>query len=130
MFIWIKGFKNEIENRLLFNGKKLTKYVHKVDIQLSIAPDHKLVCLSIQLKKLSTRGPGLWKFNNSLLKDEDYIERIQKSYPEIRSKYSYIQDEQMLWELLKMEIRIFTNSFAKVKKQNLIGSANVFLRIN
>ena len=111
-------------------AKKLTKYVHKVDIQSSIAPDHKLVCLSIQLKKLSTRGPGFWKFNNSLLKDEDYIERIQKSYPELQSKYSYIQDEQKLWELLKMEIRIVTNSFAKVEKQNFIGSANVFLRIN
>ena len=107
-----------------------SNYELKTAIQSSIAPDHKLVCLSIQRKKISTRGPGFWKFNNSLLKDEDYIERIQKLYPELRSKYSYVQDEQMLWELLKMEIRIFTNSFAKVEKQNLIGSANVFLRIN
>ena len=98
-------------------AKNLTKYVHKIDIQPSIAPDHKLVCLSIQWEKLSTRGPGFWKFNNNLLKDEDYIERIRKSYPEFRSKYSYVQDEQILWELLKMEIRTSTISFAKGKAQ-------------
>ena len=73
--------KSRIDSFLM--AKNLTKYVHKVDIRSSIAPDRKLVCLSIQWEQLSTRGPGFWKFNNSLLKDEDYIERIQKLYPEL-----------------------------------------------
>ena len=110
-------------------AKNLTKYVPKVDIKSSIAPDHKLLCLSFQWEKLSTWGPGFWKFNNNLLKDEDHIERIRKSYPEFRSKYSYVQDEQMLWELLKMAIRISLFLLPK-EKQKLIGSANFLLRIN
>ena len=26
------------------------------------------------------RGPGLWKFNNTLLKDEEYVEWVRKTY--------------------------------------------------
>ena len=52
--------KSKIDYFLM--AKNLTKYVHKVDIQSSIAPDHKLVCSSIQWEKL---GPRFWKFNNN-----------------------------------------------------------------
>ena len=47
-------------------AKHLIQYVRKADIQASIGPDHKLVLLSVQWEKLSIRGPGFWKFNNSL----------------------------------------------------------------
>ena len=102
--------KSRIDYFLIANH--LTQYVRKADIQASIAPDHKLVLLSIQWEKLSTRGPGFWKFNNSLLKDENYIQLIQNTYPEFQRKYSYVQDKQILWELLKMEIRTLTISFS------------------
>lgn len=94
-------------------AKHLSQYVRKVDIQTSIAPDHKLVLLSIQWEKLSKRGPGFWKFNNSLLNDENYIQLIQNTYPEFQRKYSHVQDKQFFWELLKMEIRTSTISFSK-----------------
>ena len=37
----------------------------------SIAPDHKSVFLNVEVKKEFIRGPGLWKFNNTLLEDEN-----------------------------------------------------------
>ena len=33
------------------------------------------------------RGPGLWKFNNTLLEDENYKELIEFYYPQILVKY-------------------------------------------
>ena len=48
-------------------ARNLTKYVFKVDIQSSIAPDHRTVLLSLHWTKVVPRGPGFWKFNNALL---------------------------------------------------------------
>ena len=61
------------------------------------------------------RGPGLWKFNNSLLKDKNYLTLITESYPIISEKYANIVDKRLRWELIKMEIRSITISFAARK---------------
>ena len=84
--------------------KSLTLVVYNTDIQTSIAPDHKIVCLSLKWDKEFTRGPGFRKFDNTLLQDENYIDRIKKLYPDLLWKYSDIQDEQLRCELLKAEI--------------------------
>ena len=83
-------------------AKNLTKYVQKVDIQLSIARDHRTVYLSLHWTKETRRGPGFLKFNNALLRDDKYTEQIRKMHPELREKYTYIQDKRMFWELLKI----------------------------
>jgi len=57
-------------------AKELKKYVSKVDIQTSLAPDHSLIYLSLNLPEETPRGPGFWKFNNTLLEDNEYIEKI------------------------------------------------------
>ena len=62
-----------------------------------------------------TRGPGLWKFNNSLLKDNNYLTLITDSYPIISEKHANIVDKRLRWELIKMEIRSITISFAARK---------------
>ena len=48
--------------------------VLKAEIRTSIAPDHKSLFLSVEIKSEFKRGPGLWKFNNTLLEDENYKE--------------------------------------------------------
>ena len=96
-------------------AKNLTKYVQKVDIHPSIAPDHWTISLSLQWRKEVPRGPGFWKFNNTLLYDDNDIQQIRRTYPETRAKYEYIQDKRTLWQLLKMELRSVTISYAKGK---------------
>jgi exonuclease III len=39
--------------------------------------DHSIVELTLNLSK-HKKGPGLWKFNNSLLKDNEYVNEIKK----------------------------------------------------
>ena len=68
------GVQSRIEFFLI--SKHLTKFVKKVDIQISIAPDHNMILLSLPWPTENPRGPGFWKFNNSLLEDKEYTTKI------------------------------------------------------
>ena len=57
--------------------------VEQIETVTSNAPDHKAVKL-----KFNKRGPGLWKFNNALLEDEECINLIRENYAYISEKYS------------------------------------------
>ena len=83
-------------------SRSLSSCVKNVEIRTSIAPDHKSVFFNVGVKKEFIRGPGLWKFNNTLLEDENYKDLIEFYYPQILNKYSEVVDEQLLWELIKM----------------------------
>ena len=111
------GVKSRIDFFLV--AKHLTKFVKKVDIQTSIAPDHNTICLLLSWPDEHPRGPGFWKFNNTLLDDEEYTSKIRELYPELRKKYSDVKDQQLFWKLMKMEIRTVTISFAKGKAQTI-----------
>ena len=92
--------------------------VEQIETVTSNAPDHKAVKLKFKCPN-SKRGPGLWKFNNALLEDEEYINLIRENYAYISEKYSGQEDERIKWELVKMELRGLTISFAKNKAKNL-----------
>ena len=96
-------------------SSNLTKFVKKVDIKTSIAPDHNTLYLTMSWSKAPLRGPGFWKFNNELLKDDNFIDKIREMYPTLREKLNYIQDKGLFWELLKMELRIFIIGYSKRK---------------
>ena len=95
-------------------AKHLIQHAHNVETKTATTPDHKAIKLTLKLSQV-TRGPGLWKFNNSLLKDKNYLTLITESYPIISEKYAYIVDKRLRWELIKMEIRSITISFAARK---------------
>ena len=71
--------------------------------------DHSLVTLKLQINEKCPRGPGFWKFNSSLLKDDEYAEKLMFKIPQ------NLEDHGLLWELIKMEIRAFTISYSKQK---------------
>ena len=50
--------------------------VRQAEIRISTAPDHNAIFLSIRFKSEFNRGPGLWKFNNTLLEDNNHKELI------------------------------------------------------
>ena len=107
------GMKSRIDFFLL--AKNLTKSVKKTEIYPSIAPDHKAIYTSLSWSCETPRGPGLWKFNNTLLKDEEYVEWVRKTYSNTVRYYRQATSKGLLWELIKMEIRNATISYAKYK---------------
>ena len=92
----------------------IMKFVLATDSRTSIAPDHKAVRLKLKISNCC-RGPGLWKFKNSLLEDEKYVNLIKNNYPKIKEKYNDIEDKRLKWELIKMEIRSLTIPYSKYK---------------
>ena len=77
------------------------------------------VFLNIEVKNEFMRGPGLWKFNNTSLEDENYKDLIEFYYPQILTKYPEVVDKQLLWELIKMELRAKTIKYSKQKRSSL-----------
>ena len=100
-------------------SKQFINYVIKTETRTSIAPDHKAIFLSLKIENSFKRGPGTWKFNNSLLQDENYLQLIKDSYASIENKYKDVENKQLLWELIKMEIRAETISYSKTKRVNM-----------
>jgi len=89
-------------------------WVEQIETVVSNAPDHKVVKLKLNSPN-NKRGPGLWKFNNSLLVDEGYVALIRENYSSISEKYSRQEDKRLKWELVKMELRGLTIRYAKNK---------------
>ena len=67
---------------------------------------------------LQPKAPGFWKFNNSLLDDEDFTSEIRESLPNFKDKYADLDDLGLKWDLIKMEIRGFTIKYSKIKAKN------------
>ena len=47
-----------------------------------------------------SRGPGFWKFNNSLLMDTDYVELLTFKLPEFVTKHCQVSDKGLFWEMI------------------------------
>ena len=112
----------------------LEPFVVTSDIGISYRSDHSPV--RIDLKFINQiRGKGTWKFNNSLLKDIDFIKKVKHDITEVISEYecdpnedlenldkAYKIDNQLLWETIKMKIRgtaISCSSFKKKEKDKM-----------
>ena len=86
-------------------SESFLQHVKKIGSSASIAPDHKTIYIDLTQPQNIKRGPGFWKFNNSLLNDEEYIFRIQQLIPWLREKYFRLEDKNLVWELIKMFLR-------------------------
>ena len=87
-----------------FCRKTLAQFVKKSEIYPSIAPDHKAIYISLSLSNETPRGRGLWKFNNSLLNNEHYVNKIREIYFQTCSYYSELTDKRLFWEMLKVHL--------------------------
>ena len=106
-----KGIKSRIDFFLM--AKNLTKSVKKTEIYPSIEPD--AIYISLSWVNETPRGPGFWKFNNTLLKDDKYAVIVRETYTNTLRYYHQVSDKRLLWELIKMEIRNTTISYTKHK---------------
>ena len=81
--------------------------------------DHSAITLYLKTEDLlQPKAPGFWKFNNSLLDDENFTSAIRESLPVFKDKYADLDDLGLKWDLIKMEIRGFTIKYSKNKAKN------------
>ena len=112
-------------------SENLFQNVIDAKIEYGYKSDHSII--NITLKGENSSGKKLfWKFNNSLLKDTKYIAEIKTVLNEVKTRYASdnqnVEDtentdlnltinDQLFFEMLLMEIRGKTISYASFKKK-------------
>ena len=96
---------------------ELSSLVLSTDIFNSTLSDHSAIVLNLQSKEYTQRGPGFWKFNNSLLNDNTFIDQLENKIPEYKGKYCCMEDKGLAWDMIKMEIRGFCVQYCKRKNR-------------
>ena len=67
------------------------------------------------LPKTIGKGRGLWKFNNQLLTDKEYVNIVNKIIDEYTSENAKMSNKGVFWDTLKALIRGQTISYASAK---------------
>ena len=60
-----------------FASEDLIQFINKAKIEPSFKSDHFMLSMEMNFEVFK-RGPGYWKLNTSLVKDHDYVEKINK----------------------------------------------------
>ena len=119
-FTW-RRTKPIIQSRLdrFYISDTMQYNISKTDIIPGIRSDHSAIVLSIKPNKDNTpSGPNFWKFNNSLLKNENFTKGL-KHYLEndIKLECKDIKCNQVRWEYTKFKIKQYS-----IKKSKEIAS--------
>ena len=115
-------------------SQDLLASVNKSSIEGSYRSDHSMIILDISFVQFQ-KGKPLWKHNNSLLNDKDYIEIINNKIGEVKKQYAlpvynmdqinnipddqiqFLINDQLFLETLLMELRGKSISFSSYKKK-------------
>jgi len=94
-------------------SKNLSSSLLKTDITSPTFSDHSAISFVLQSEEYTKRGPGFWKINNSLLKDDKFTSELKAKIPEFKAKHNYLEDKGLYWDMLKMEVRGFCVQYSK-----------------
>jgi hypothetical protein len=95
---------------LLENG------VSECKIITAPSSDHLAVKMNINISNVK-KGNGVWKFNNSLLKDDNYISALNNKIDQSCAEFKNTLDKRMLWDFIKNQIRCITMTYCKNKNK-------------
>ncbi len=107
-------------------SRDLEHSVKKAGIDAAYRSDHSPTWVSLKLTDIE-RGRGFWKFNNSLLHDQEYVNKVKKIIAETKEQYKVGYDEQgkllfniddqLFFETLLLMIRGYTIKYSSHKKK-------------
>jgi exonuclease III len=103
----------------------LSNLVESSLILPSILTDHSLIKITMCIDN-KPRGPGMWKFNCSLLHDPDYVLNVKQAIQETLIIEEGV-NAGLLWEAIKLRIRTDTISYSALKKRS---KNNTLLALN
>ena len=95
--------------------------VKGIDIVPSIKTDHSAISLHFKDLENVSRGPGFWKMNQSLLKDNAFVETMQEKLVTWKEEGNEFSDKRVAWDWVKYNVRLFciqeSKSRAKVRRE-------------
>lgn len=112
-FTWKRqGVQTRLDFFLISNS--LVDFVQKTNIKASFKSDHSRPTLTLAPLK-TPRGNGYWKFNNLLLEQTEYVDKVNKLIEEeIQCEYN---STTLRWEMLKMKIRELSIFYSAEKRK-------------
>ena len=112
--------------------KHLVSLASKTEIKAYHDSDHSPIYVEIKHENAQTkRGPGFWKFNNSLLENEEFVLKLKFFLIHAKEKHSNTKDKRLFWEMIKMEIRDFCIRFTKrLSKNKRSQEMNLLRKLN
>ena len=109
------SMKRQIRLDYFFTPKVLQKLIQECRIIPNTFSGHSALILTICFnEETEPCGPGYWRFNNSLLSDNEYITLLHSKIPKFVEKYKEVEGKGLFWEMVKMEIRGLTVRFSKL----------------
>ena len=102
-----------------FISKSLLQSVFSCSIVPCCFSDHDFVHLHINSAGVIPRGPGVWKFNNSLLSDTDFCSFISDRITDLSSCFSVFESVCDWWEFCKSSLQLDIIDYAKSKRKML-----------
>ena len=113
LFIWRHWKPVPIFPRLdyFLTSLNLTKLATKSKILPTFSSDHSPIWLEFQLDTNKT-GPGLWRFNLSLLTHKEFRELLTNTVTTIKKGYEHC-DPHTIWDMIKLHIHNVMIPYAK-----------------
>ena len=95
-------------------SNNLQDFVKSTNIIPAIKADHAAIDLIISDIEKGAKGPGFWKFNCSLLDDENYINEMKLNVPAWRKEgQTELSNKRAVWDWIKYNIRSHAISYSK-----------------
>ena len=101
-------------------SNSLSDNVCDVDIIPSIKTDHSAIKIDFKDVGDGVKGPGLWKLNCSLLRDEVYVDEINHMIPTwIYEGRTDLSDPRSVWDWVKYNIKKHSRKYSvnKIKQR-------------
>ena len=102
-----------------FVSRYFAPFIQSCNISRCCFSDHDYVNLSLVLNTDFTCGPGLWKFNNSLLHDSGFCSLISDRISDLCDCISLFPSVKDWWDFFKHCLRSDVISFSKDKRKSL-----------
>lgn len=79
---------------MIFVNSQMMSFVRDVTIKPGYRTDHCLVAMKMQIAEVE-RGPGIWKFNESILQDDEYVDIVKNTIGNVVFQYAIpVYDEE------------------------------------
>ena len=99
-----------------FVSKNLRSNLLSSSISPCCLSDHDLLDLHFQLVNVPTSGPGIWKFNASLLRDSGFNDLISSRISELAEAIDSFADARKWWGFYKNSLKAEIVAFSKEKR--------------
>ena len=97
-------------------SNNLHDWVKATNIIPAIRTDHSAIYLEFGNVDKEAKGPGFWKMNTSILKDEEYIDDLTKMLPVcIAEGRKELSNHRNIWDWIKYNIRAHAIKYSKTK---------------